>query len=209
MQELLKALLGGGQQGQGTGTGPASGGDPMAEILRGILQGAGGAGGGTRPSAAAGGHGIMDLLGAILGGTQAGGLAGAGATGGTTNPLAQLLAERLGLPPQLAQAVVAFFLSKVMGQGGEQSAEFRRTRSAAGEVDLDHLLQDADNDKALKTHLSRTGMTQELAQQTGMSQQQASQSLQTLVKLLGEQRQAPTPVQPQKVDLKHLLDTWK
>lgn len=210
MQELLKALLGGGNQGQASGA--TGGGDPMAEILRSVLQGASGAGAGTRPAAPAGGRGIMDLLGAILGGAQAGGTVGAGATSGAINPLAQLLAERLGLPPQVAQTVVAFFLSKVMGQitgGGGQSADFRPTRATAGEVDLDHLLQDADDDKALKTHLSQTGMARELAQQTGLSQQQASQSLQALVKLLSEQRQTPTPVQPQKVDLKHLLDTWK
>ena len=99
-------------------------------------------------------------------------------------------------------------MSRVTG-GAQPPAGIRRSRTAPDGIYLDHLLENANDKKALTAQLNQSGMAQELAQQTGMSPQAAGQSLQALVKLLSEQRQSPVPLQPQKVDLKHLLDTWR
>ncbi len=213
MQDILKALI----RGAGPSGSTPAGGDAMGQILRSILQGAtapaqSGTPGQAQPRnlPASGSHSLIDLLGSILGGVQ--NAQGGQASTAVGNPLAQLLAERLGIPPQLAEVIVAFFLSKVMSRvtgGAQQPAEFRRSRTAPDEINLDHLLENANDKKALTAQLNQSGMAQELAQQTGMSPQAAGQSLQALVKLLSEQRQSPVPLQPQKVDLKHLLDTWR
>lgn len=90
---------------------------------------------------------LGDMVGGLLGGGSQGGLGGMLGGGDlTANPMVagvvQNLAEQLGLPPQIAQTVVAFAMSKLLpaltaqlqGQGADQAV-------STGGLDLNDLLQ--------------------------------------------------------------------
>lgn len=205
--DLIGGILGGGAAPSGRRA-PAQGQDPLADLIGGILGGGGG--GSARGGNAQGTGQILDLIGAIMGG----GAAPSGARGGQeVNPISAMLAEKLGIPPQVAQVVVAFFMSKLLsgmtGQQGGQPESYKSGGRDKDDIDLDDLLEVMDNDKALNARLSHSGMPQELAAKTGMDPKLASQSLEQLVKIIGTQRQTPQPAAPPRTDLKHLLDTWK
>jgi hypothetical protein len=221
MEEILKAILEGNRQSAGQGQSQA---DPLADLIGSIIGGGGKAsaqpasgqdmigdliGGliGGSPNAPKGNGQILDLIGAIMGGTGRSGQAS------SANPIAKLLADKTGLPVELAQMVVAFFMSKLLSGATRQPASgadsYKSGGQERGTVDLDDLLEVMDDDKALNNRLGLSQMPQELAAQTGMSQQQASDSLQALVKLVGQRRDTPQPSVPVQTDLKDLLDTWK
>jgi hypothetical protein len=226
MEDLLKSILGGADS-RSTATRQAA--DPLSDLLKGILGGASPQG---RASPQDGAGGLADLLGGILGGGKQdgfglddilGAIMGSGGSGLGANaflaPIAQTLAEKLGLSPALAQAVVAFAMSKLLpallgGAGGAvpgQQAGVSPTRpSAAGEgLDLDHLLERMGSGQELApSFLQSTGMVDELRQQTGLDSDMALQSLQQVFGLFGAQVAGPKP-QPKPQGLDHLLDTWE
>jgi hypothetical protein len=215
--DLLKAILGGGaanQRSQQTQAGQ----DPLAEILGSIL------GGGTaqqkRSATQQDGFGLDDIVGAILGGSGSGSTSGANSF---LTPIIQALAQKLGLPPQMAGAVVAFVLTKVLPglMGGGRLPSATPTPSGRGAVpqqqeglDLDGLLEQMGGAHGVDQGYWRsTGIADQLAQQTGLDANTAAMSLQEVFQMiagqLGAARQQSTPAQPKRGGLDHLLDTWE
>lgn len=239
IQDLLQAMMSGAQAQQ---EGRQPGGDPLADLLGSILGGSaqgggdlgslleailGGAGGqpagpmeGAQPGVGqAGLGGLADILGAILGaGGSEAGLSGALA------PIVNSLAEKLGLPPQIAQMVVAFVLSKLLsGQRGgaavpaptPQPRGRRRAQPAQPQgLDLDALLERMGSEQGVdRKYLRATGMHKELASQTGLDPDTAMQSLLEVFGMLGGQMRASRGPQtpPQRgrgSGLDDLLDQW-
>ncbi len=185
MGSLLGSLLGGGmQQSQGAppmGTQQGAGGlgDVMGALLGGGMQSPAPYTG-TPAGAPQGGVGVGDILGAVMGG----GSPGIGASP-LLAPVSNLLAEKVGLPPVIAQAVVAFVLAKLMsGSGGGRPAG--RTGLVEEGPGVQDLLQHTSSGRRLDTStLAATGLPEELAQHTGMDVNTATQSLQHALELLG------------------------
>ncbi len=161
MTSMLGALLGGAAS---PGAQPSAGSDVLAAL-----------GGGNAPQ---GGGDIGSMLGALLGGG-----AGQGSAMGVNPilaPIVEGLAQKLGLPPEIAGAVVTFALTKLfggmMGGAGKQ-----------GSLDLGNtLIQSLQSGEGLDAKsLNKLGLTQELAQQTGLDQSTAANSLQHVFGVLG------------------------
>jgi hypothetical protein len=213
--DILGSIFGGGAQQPSSGAQPGAGGigDILGSIFGGSTQQPGSAqqgavdigdilgsifGGGAQqpsPGAQQSAGGIGDILGGILGG-------GAGINSNTfLGPIVQKLAQQLGLPPAIAQTVVGFILNKMMsGAVGRAAAPTQPAPSqilpsqppsqqvpqAQQGLDLDDLLGQISTGATVDTgYLSSTGMTQELALQTGMDVNTAATSLQHAFTLLG------------------------
>jgi hypothetical protein len=247
LPDLLKGILGGATAGQSAAPQGQSSqqGLDIGDILGGILGG--GIGGATPSQKAAPqtpapqqGVDIGDILGGLLGGgaTGAGGssvlggiLGGilGGATGtsksqaGTSGaaailgPIVQGLAQKLGLPPAIAQAVVAFALSKLLPTmlGGltqpakSAAAPIRPTAPAPAQsqgFNLDDLLDRVTSGSPQRlsaSYIQNTGLASELAQKTGLDDNTAAESLQQVFLALGGQMgtakpSATTQPQPQR-----------
>lgn len=227
MEDILKSLLEGAAQ-QQSSRGRGSANDPVAELLEGIL---GGAIQGQRSSSSTGG-GLEDILGSILGGGQqsqrgqssagggledilggilGGGSSSAGASSplsGLLAPIANALAQKLGLPPAVAETVVGFVLNKLL------ASRVSGASSAADQgLNLDGLLESMSEGGVQDTsYFSQSGLTQELAQKTGLDPQTAERSLAEALSLLGGQvkqvRRTRPSNQPAPGGLDHLLDEW-
>ena len=224
MDELLKAILGAASEGGGMSPQqrPSSQPDPLAEILGGIL---GGGNNMPAPSAApsSGGIDIADLIGAIIGQnatngpTHQNGIADMinailGGQQGGVNPIAQFIADKTGIPVAIAQIAIAFFMSK-MFQGQSQAVPrggggFQPQQAEPDSLDLDDLLDTMGDSGSLGTHFANNGMAAELAQQTGLSEQKANETLQEIMNVIGQKRSRPNPVNPRAASLKGLLDNW-
>jgi hypothetical protein len=225
MDEILNAMLGGMDQQQGGATGANN--DAIADMLGSILGGAqqpsGNSGAQSDPMAdilgsimggsqnAQGSAGIMGLIGALMGGGQG---AGSPSGAGATNPLVQMLADKIGIPPELAQMIVGFFMAKMMGSLTQQQQPSQANEITSGPneqmLDLDDLLQFAGDKRALQTRFANSGMTQELAAYANIDEETAERSLEALVGIVEDERatQAIQPVQADSADLKNLLDSW-
>ncbi|MEZ4513184.1 MAG: hypothetical protein R3C62_15060 [Chloroflexota bacterium] len=224
MEELLKVILGGGdapaqQSGQdpladligavlgGGAAQPApepqplpSSSDPLSELIKGVLGGEPGA------EQSSSGSTIIDILGSILGGGRPG-----GQNNSFLQPIAEALADKLGISPQVALIVINLAITLLLSRRKEQAAEAAPSDSArrggtSGQqdgFDLDDLLD--------KNYLQATGATTQLARQTGMSEDQATESLQEALLLLNRQTQSATGRRAarQKSGLDHLLDSWE
>ena len=206
LSEILGGILGGSAGPSRAPMPSQAGGNPLGGILEGILGGGGGSG--FTPPSSQGGGGIMDILGSVMGGKSA----------RTNNPIANLLAEKLGISPVIANMIVSYFMAKLLSgkvghmipnnAGGGISARPVQTKQSDG-LDLDDLFDVMGGDgTAVRTHLSNSTMPQELAQYANIDEQTATQGLAELVKIIGGQRRHPQPVTPQKADLKGLLDAW-
>lgn len=176
-QGLLGGMLGGGAT-------PGAGGSE--DLLQGLLGGPQGSLGGPQ-----GAGGMDDLLGAVLGG-------GGAQTGSQASlaPMANAIAEKLGLPPEVAQMVIAFVLSKLSSGGGEAAkpatsrpGQRRRGKRPRPEnLDLGSLLNQTRTGQNLdQSHVRASGMHEELARQTGLDADTAARSLEEVLKLLGGQ----------------------
>jgi len=108
------------------------------------------------------------------------------------------LAKQLGLPPAIAQMVVSFVLSKMLGSAQTQSQATRPSQAVPSPrktqqqkqtgqtLDLDDLLGQISAGETVDTvYLDKTGMTQELVQKTGMDRDTAAASLQEVLKAFG------------------------
>ncbi len=181
---LLGSLLGGGMSqspGSPMGTQQGAGGlgDVMGALLGGGMQGSAPSMG-APAGASQGAVGIGDILGAVLGG----GSTGIGASP-LLAPIANLLAKKLGLPPAIAQAVIAFVLAKLMSgsSGGRSAGRMDLVEEGPGMQDL---LERAGSGQRLDTRaLAATDLPDELAQHTGLDVDTATQSLEQALKLLG------------------------
>lgn len=251
--DLLGGILGGGNSPQAQPARPAQPApsvepgysqveeNPIADLIGSIFGGMGGAERPVSPQAqpsGGSGNGIADLIGSLIGGgggrqqSSGNGIAdligsmiggGAGMNAQRITPMAQMLSEKTGLSPIVAQAVVAFFLAKMIefvGQrfsGGTQPAlpQGRPQQAypqSSSTVDLDHLLNNMHDEEVVNSELSNSDMARELASTTGLDEETATQSLQTLVMMVGEEKQSAQPAQsarPQSGGLDNLLDHWE
>jgi len=168
MSGLLGALMGGGA--------PAGGQEaPDMSGLLGALMG-----GGAPPSSQQAG-GMSGLLGALMGGSQA--------SGSAPSPLTSIvvgLAEKLGLPPQIAELVVGFVLNKLLsGSRGAAQVASRSGVEVAVDPDMETILTRVNSGQEVDGELlASTGMTAELAQQTGLDPEKAEASLQKVLSML-------------------------
>jgi hypothetical protein len=179
IEDLFKAISGD----AGSQPGGQAEGDPLADLLGGLL------GGGTSPGAAdlaevlGGGSpsqegGMADISGAVLGG---------GGAGMDSNaflaPIVDGISRKLGLPPDVAQMVVAFVIGKLLsGQSGPGAA------TQPEGLDLGNLLNRMGSGQGLAAaDLQSTGMHEELAQQTGLDADTATRSLQEVFQMLAGQ----------------------
>ncbi len=177
--QLLGALLGGEMPpGQAPATGMPQAGGELGGLM-GALLGSGTLEPAQPMGASQAEVGIGDILGAVLGG----GGTGIGASP-LLAPIANLLSEKLGLPPALAQAVVAFVLAKLFtGGSAGTAARMGMVQQGPG---MQELLAQASSGQHLDQHtLAATGLPEELAQHTGMDVDTAAASLQQALKLLG------------------------
>lgn len=196
---LLQGILGGsggpaggaGQipedYGAQAGTGLGQGGLDMGGLLQGILGGAGGlpTGAGQAPPS---GGGLGNVLGTIMG-------AGSPAMESDSflAPIIADLAEKVGLPPQIAQTVVAFVLGKLMGQRLQPGigTEMAVTRSGAAgpeATNMEDLLKTMGNgQRVTKTAIRDAGLAEELAAHTGLDRATAEASLQQVLNAFGGQ----------------------
>lgn len=225
MDDLLQALMGSAGASQRRGQ---SSGDPLADMLQQILgsssaqTGRGGIedilgaimGGGAARGTSQGAQssGLMDILGAILGGT------GPGAEGSASlSPIAEGIAAKLGLPPGIAQMIVAFVIGKLLGgaMGGGAGGVLAPTpgatpRPGSRSTGPAQPGQGFNLDSLLETMGQDQNMVAELAQQTGLDAQTAQRSLQEVLGMLGAQGRggAGASDQPKTGGLDSLLDTW-
>jgi len=191
MDDLLKALLAGaaaggtGQAGQPAQGQPAQG-SALPDLLGTLLGSLGGSGSGApaaapAPQAPQAAGGLGGLLGSLLGGGGASPL----------GPIVQTLAQKLGLPPAVAQVVVVFAISKLLpaliggvapqAKPAPQPAPPAPTPPQAGGLDLGDLLSrmlSGSPRRLSANYLQSTGLHAELAQQAGLDEETAVKSLQ-------------------------------
>jgi hypothetical protein len=187
---LLNSLLGGSAS-QGAG----AGGDLLSTLLGGgASQGAGGAGDllstllGVGASQGAGAPQSSGGAGSLTG-AQAG---GSGALSGNPilGPIVDGLAQKMGLPPALAEMVVGFVLSRLLsGQAGATGATGQGNRMGMevgeGSSELSGIVQRLNSGQGLDArYLHSTGLPQQLAEQTGLDLHTATGSLQHVFEML-------------------------
>ena len=151
--------------------------------MLGSLMG-GQSGGNQAASQQPGGDLVSTLLGSFMGGGQTGG----GQTGSNPvmnlvnsgqnpmvnsliQPVAETIAQKLGISPAIAMTVVTFAVHYMLSNHG--------TRLASG-ADLSGVLQQHTDPKFLKS----AGVSQQLAQQTGLKPKVAANALSEVFKLL-------------------------
>lgn len=213
LDELLEVLIDGGQGKSSPQRSQPP--NPWVELLEDVIGGEGERP--ANPQQEVTSLDLDDLLGMVLkGGRQ-------GAIGGNPllAPFTNALAERLGLSPQMASAIVsaAFgVLTSYIGNNG-QSVSRNRSTSATNGLNLDDLL---DGD-----FLEQNGITDKVARQTGMEKELVEQSLMEAFNLLGVQsnemsrtatnrpsqsagtkKAKKSSSRRTQSDLKHLLDDW-
>jgi hypothetical protein len=220
---LLGGLMGGGdapsaQQGAGDqgslmgggGAQGAQGGGVLGGLLGGggaqsTQQGAGDLGslmGGGGAQGAQGGDVLGSLLGGLLGGgASQGGQQTAAAPAGISShpylaPIVDGLAQKLGLPPAIAEVVVSFALTQLFNSlmnrastGGaprmSTAAGSQRAVESAGGLQMEDIAQRFQSGQAIDAkYLHSTGMPQQLAEQTGLDLRTATGSLQHVFDML-------------------------
>jgi hypothetical protein len=188
--DLMDSML----SGAGSGSdqeGPDA--DQLADLLGGLLEGSAGQQGGDAGDLLAGLLGASSSggsgdLGGLLSAVMGGGGADAG-VGSLLAPVTDQLAEKLGIPPETAQMIVMFAVSKLLsGQARGGAAATRSESASQGDVDLDDLMAHMSSDRGLDAdYLQSTGMVDELSQQTGLDSDTAAQGLQEAFEMLGGQ----------------------
>jgi hypothetical protein len=178
MGSLMQGMLGGGEQQAG-----GQGGLDMGSLMQGML------GGGQQQASSQGGPDVGSLMQGMLGSSNLGvaGSQGSGA-GSFLAPILEPLAEKLGLPPQIAQAVIGFVLAKLMSGQPSGSGRAGLVGGPGQNADLTSLLSQAGSIGGVaQGDVEATGLHQELAQMTGMDSETASRSLATVINLMGGQ----------------------
>lgn len=157
----------------------------LGSLLQGILGGAGDLGGAAEPPASGAG-GFGDVLGGIMGGGSS-----TMASDSFLAPIVDGLAAKLGLPPEIVQAVVAFVMGKLLDNRLQPgAADFRasglsRAASRQGAT-LEDLRQKMNRrQKVTKTEIRKSGLARELSTYTGLDRATAEASLQEVVNQLG------------------------
>lgn len=160
----------------------------LGGLLQGMLGGTGGLAAGTGQAPTSGAGGFSDVLGAIMGGGSP-----ALESDAFLAPIVGSLADKLGLPPEIAQTVVAFVIGKLVGQrlqpGMDVGAATTRSRDAELQAtSLEDVMQSVNSgQRVTKTAIRDTGLADELAEQTGLDRATAEASLQEVLNALGGQ----------------------
>ena len=147
------------------------GGSPMASTAQAPAPSAGGLGG---------------LLGSIMGG-------GSSTLAGDSflAPIIDKLAEKLKLPPEIVQAVVAFVLGKLLQHrlqpGIDMGLEIEEAQDATPQVaSLEDVVQSMNTgQRVTKAAIHDAGLVDELAEHTGLDHATAERSLQEVLNALG------------------------
>lgn len=192
MEDILKALVSSRQQGNAGGSG-----DPMANLLGGLMQGAqnvnlsdgldagdvagllGGLMGASQPQpqAAGGVSGMMGMLEAVMGGGQA--AAPNNPITAMLQPFVEPLAKKAKIPPEIAMIVVSFVVHKLLAhhpQSGRDSREFN----------LEEMLGQINSGKIDSELLKKSGMVKELSKRAGLDEAAAESALQNGFLLVGK-----------------------
>jgi hypothetical protein len=128
------------------------------------------------------------------------------------DPIADMLAEKTGLPRDIARAVVAYAISRLL------PALLGSRAGVEADARSQDLMAQIGRDQGIDAHYVRTtGMAYELAEKTGLDQETAAQSLEEAFLLLGQQMEevhtpppeSEGPVRPQIDGLDDLLDNWE
>ena len=191
--DVLGSILGGTAQQPGVGSAGGSG--PLGAILGGILGGDATRGG----SAASSADPISAILGALMGGsgqspqtTNSGDILGSvlgsqdtnAATNGFLAPIANVVAQKLNIPPEVAASVVNYAISKLIAahaSGGNHGA-----------FAVDHLMEHLNSEGGVDHDFAlSTGAAQELAQRTGLDEHTAASALQTAFNEIGTRASTP------------------
>ena len=140
-----------------------SSGDALGGLLGGLL---GGSQAGGRSGQAAGG----DLLGGLLGGLLSGGQQGGGVS---DNPLLKSIAEglaaKIGISPQIAETVVTLVLGQLAGGQGATATKAKR------------------KSKVSRKFVQDSGLVGQLSAQTGLDSETAAASLNHVLQALSAQ----------------------
>lgn len=188
MEDILKALVSSRQQGNAGGSG-----DPMANLVGGLLQGAQN----VNLSDGLDAGDVAGLLGGLMGASQpkpqASGVSGLmGALDGVMNgqgqnspvmallqPYVEQLAKKAKIPPEVAVIVVSFVVQKLLAhhpQSGRDSREFN----------LEDMLGQINSGKIDPDLLKKSGMVKELSKRTGLDEAAAEKALQSGFVLVGK-----------------------
>lgn len=189
MEDLFKVILG------GTPTQPASnqptGNDPLINLLGSVL------GGGQtaqfqqpqEPANLPSAGGFAGIINGIMGSGGSNSL-----TASLAVPIANALAKKLNLPPEIAQIVVTFVMGKLLSNAvGGPGASYAQSsgltsQGRQGGFGLEDLLLNMDGGQGFDTdYLQSTGMVEALSQKTGLDQETAAQSMQEVFALLNGQ----------------------
>jgi len=209
MDDLLKALLEGAQTQKPapqTAKPNMQGMDMLTDILQGALGDAEPQQPQQIPQQQPSALNIADLIGMVLGGGQSTSPNQMG-TNPLVAPIANMLAKKLNISPQIAQMVVSFALAALLSKGKDRGATGSAGAAQQG-FDLDDLL---DGDFAYES-----GMASRLSQESGMSEDEAAYSLQEAMMMLSghpsfkqavQSNQPKAQPSPNKLD--NLLDTWE
>ena len=210
LDDIFKALLEGAQTQPSAGSKPGAGqNDILTDLLQGVLQGQKPPSHAQEPDNM---MGIADLLGGIFGMSGSGG--GAGQANPFVAPIANALAEKLGISPAIAHTIINFALAALLARGKRQSGQMAPGQQQT--FDLDDLLE---GDFAWDS-----GMAQRIAVETGLTEDDAAYSLQEAMMMLSghpavkqsspQPRRRPTSrpatkPAPKGSSLDHLLDSWE
>jgi hypothetical protein len=183
MEDLLRALAQSSQQGTGE---PASGADPMAEMLGGLLGGAQPQGGGGQVGQ------MLGMLEGVIGGAQpqgggmgmGGGMNMGGGMGmGMNDPLMLLLqpvvtqlANKANISPQIAMVVVSLAIHYLLSN--------HPNSGKAGSLDLNSLFRQMASGRVSPDTFHNSGMVNDVMKATGLGREEAVQSLDTTFGIL-------------------------
>ena len=173
--------------GEQTGTGSVPAGLDVASLLQAVLGGAAGLGGAAQPPASEPG-GFGDVLGGITGSGSS-----TMASDQFLAPIVDGLAEKLGVPPQVVQAVVAFVMGKLLDNRLQPgAAEYRGSAPSRAARRRGATLEDVRQkmnrrQRVTKKELRSSGLARELSAYTGLDLATAEASLQEVLNQLGGQ----------------------
>ncbi len=194
MGDILGSILGGAMGGQTQQQQmPSSGQGGMGDILGSILGGA--MGGQTQqPQMPSTGQGGLGPLGSILGAVIGGGAAGGGdlksigisvAANAFLAPIVNKIAAKLGLPPSVAQAIVAFAVQKLVLGATQQRAQtsagsVAQPQAGAGPNINDILQSLGQGQRVDRRTIKQLGLADELAANTDIDPSTAARGLQAV-----------------------------
>jgi hypothetical protein len=195
IEDLFNAMSSG-EESQPDGQAEQAEGDPLADLLGGLLGG-GTSGGGADLAEMLGGESSEqgNSMAAVSGDLFGGGGAGMGSND-LLAPIVNGISEKLGLPSDIVRMIVAFVIGKLLsGQSGAGAASssisgqpLYADSAQPGGLDLGGLLNQLASGRGIDAdYLQSTGMNEELAQQTGLDPDTATRSLQEVFNLLGGQ----------------------